>query len=155
MKMEKTRTSEVSKHVREKTDVFQNTKFCSRMEIVIFTLKQSFSASFKKGPYKTLLFWISRPKSFPVLSYGGAYVDLPFYNVLWPYKCSRAKKTWKKLFLKGHPLKLENSIVSSVFINIICFAQLYYLANCFGCLCYLNGITGQQFDQKKGSKKVF
>ena len=105
MKMKKTRTSEVSKHVREKTDVFQNTKFCSRMEIVIFTLKQSFSASFKKGPYKTLLFWISRPKSFPVLSYGGAYVDLPFYNVLWPYKCSRAKKNLKKTVFEGTPFK--------------------------------------------------
>ena len=73
MKIKKTRTSEVSKSIWEKTDVLWNTKSCSRIEIVNFTLKWSFFSKIKKGLYKRRFCSISRPKSLFSLSYGIAY----------------------------------------------------------------------------------
>ena len=54
----------------------------------------------------------------------------------------------------GHPLKLKNLIVTSIFLSINFFLLFNYFANRFASQHYLDGITGHQFGKKKFKKKA-
>ena len=59
-------------------------------------------------------------------------------------KVPEQKKSRKKLIFVGHPLKLKNLIVTSMFLSKTFFLQFNNFANWFAGQHYLDGITGNQ-----------